>query len=131
MNDEIFDLVKEWLAKAEGDQEVVKILSTDENCPNESVCFHCQQYVEKLLKALLTLHSVEAPRTHDLKRLIKLASPYVPGLSALADRSDRLSDHAIRSRYPGKWREIDDSEMHEMIELSKKFAAILLPLLKR
>ena len=35
MNDEIFDLVKEWLAKAEGDWEVVKILSADENCPNE------------------------------------------------------------------------------------------------
>ena len=66
-----------------------------------------------------------------MKRLIKLASPYVPGLSALADRSDHLSDHAIRSRYPGKWREIDDSEMREMIELSKEFAAILLPLLKR
>ncbi len=130
MNDDILDLVREWVAKAESDWASVEILSANEHCPKESVCFHCQQYAEKLLKALLTLRSVEAPRTHDLKRLIQLAAPHAADLSALADRSDRLSEHAIRSRYPGNWRDIDDSEMREMIDLSREFAAILLPLLK-
>ena len=131
MNDEISDAVEEWLAKAESDWEAVEILSANENCPKETVCFHCQQYVEKLLKALLTLHSVEAPRTHDLKRLIQLAVRYASELSGLADSSDRLSEHAIRSRYPGNWRQIGDSEMREMMKLSKEFAAIILPLVKR
>jgi hypothetical protein len=43
-----------------------------EGCPFDTVCFHCQQAVEKYLKALLTLLGIPAPRTHDLEVLHKL-----------------------------------------------------------
>ena len=41
MNDETSDAVEEWLAKAESDWEAVEILSANENCPKETMCFHC------------------------------------------------------------------------------------------
>jgi HEPN domain-containing protein len=86
--------------------------------------------VEKLLKALLTRHQIEAPRTHDLRRLIQLAAPQAPALAALADRADALSLAGVEIRYPDDWRKVPAEEMGEMIQLAEDFAAILLPLLK-
>jgi HEPN domain-containing protein len=42
--------VKEWLGKANNDWSVVKILLASDSSPMDIVCFHCQQYVEKMLK---------------------------------------------------------------------------------
>ncbi len=69
MKDPIREAVKQWLAKAGSDWSTVEILMASEHCPTEAVCFHCQQYVEKILKALLTLKGIEAPKTHDLPGL--------------------------------------------------------------
>ncbi|NOZ20498.1 MAG: HEPN domain-containing protein [Planctomycetes bacterium] len=85
----------------------------------------------ELLKALLTLHAIEAPRTHSLRRLIQLAEPLAEELCALADASDALTAHGVSSRYPDDAREIDADEMKDMIALAKKFGAILRPKLER
>ena len=125
MNDETASAVGQWRAKAQSDWTTVEILLGSEQCPADTVCFHCQQFVEKLLKALLTSHGVEAPRTHDLRRLIQLAEPFAPELSRFADASDTLTVHGVESRYPGDWREIEPSEMNEVVELARELGAIL------
>ena len=129
MSEEIDDAVRQWVSKAEMDWTSVEILSSHPKGPRQAVCFHCQQYAEKLLKALLTLHEIEAPRTHDLRRLIQLAAPIAPALEPLADRGDRLSIAGVEIRYPDEWREVTEAEMRQMIELTEEFAAVLLPLL--
>jgi HEPN domain-containing protein len=96
-------------------------------CPAEAVCFHCQQYVEKLLKAFLTLNGIEAPKTHDLRRLIQLALPVEPKLAALVGESDALTVHGVQSRYPGDFWQVEKTEMKRLYGLSQKFANILLP----
>ena len=113
MSDEVVETVREWLAKASSDWLAIEILSGHSDCPRETVCFHCQQYVEKLLKALLTLHGIEAPRTHFLRRLIQLSSPLASNLSQFADRADSLSAHAVQTRRPDDWREVGESEMRK------------------
>ncbi len=127
MNDDTRNAVRQWQAKAQSDWTTVQILFTSEQCPADTVCFHCQQYAEKLLKGVLTLHSIEAPRTHDLRRLIQLAQPYVPGLSDLSDSSDALTVHGVETRYPGDWRQIEPAEVQAAVELAKEFGKILLP----
>lgn len=114
-----------WGAKAESDWSAVEILLTSNRCPTDAVCFHCQQYVEKHPKALLTKHAVEAPRTHDLRRLIQLAEPLAPQLSPFADRADELTIHGVQSRYPDDWVEITASEMQEMVALSRELGGII------
>jgi HEPN domain-containing protein len=101
-----------------------------EQCPKDNVCFHCQQYAEKLLKGFLTLHDIESPRTHDLRRLIELAEPYASQLSSLKDDADILTQHGVRSRYPDDWREIKTSEMNQMVYLAREFGKIIIPHLK-
>ena len=128
MNDDIQEAVRQWLAKAQVDWTSVEILAGDSRRPAPAICFHCQQYVEKLLKALLTQHQIEAPRIHDLRRLIQIAVPLAPSLGSLADRADALSLHGVESRYPDDFRLIPDSEVKEMLALAEQFAAIVLPL---
>jgi len=129
MSNEIDDAVRQWRAKAEVDRATVQILSEHPNGPRQAICFHCQQYVEKLLKALLTRHRIEAPRTHDLRRLIQLAAPHAPGLDAFADRADALSLAAVEIRYPDEWREVPIEEMRQMVDLANEMAGFIQPLL--
>ena len=130
MNDDTGELVRQWKEKARNDWTAVEILLDSEQCPAETVCFHCQQFVEKLLKALLTLHSIEAPKTHDLRRLIQLAEPLAPGLSGLSDVSDKLTVHGVETRYPGEWYPVSTAEMNKVVEVSRKFGELLLPKLE-
>jgi HEPN domain-containing protein len=131
MSDQTREAIKQWLAKAESDWTTIEILMASARCPAETVCFHCQQYVEKLLKAFLTLEGIEAPKTHDLRRLIQLASPSEPKLMELTEESDALTVHGVQSRYPGDFWLVETAEMNRLYELSKKFADILLPRLKK
>jgi len=126
MSDRTSEAARQWLARAAIDWSSVEIPAGHEQCPRAAVCFHCQQNVEKLLKALLTLLAIEAPRTHDLRRLVQLAAAKCPQWLALSDRGDLLTDHAVQSRYPDEWREIELAEMNEMIPLAEEFAAVLI-----
>ena len=130
MTDPILEAVQQWLAKAQSDWASVEILIKSDSCPADSVCFHCQQYVEKLLKAFLTLHGLEAPKTHDLRRLVQLASPHEPALTDFMDSSDTLTSHGVAIRYPDDFRQIDPDEMNDVVRLAQRFAEILLPELK-
>lgn len=98
MSDDTGEFVRQWMEKAQSDWTAVEILSASEQCPAEAVCFHCQQYVEKLLKALLTRYGVEVPKTHDLRRLTQLAEPSTPGLSRFSDALDKLTVHGVETR---------------------------------
>jgi HEPN domain-containing protein len=126
MNEQNLEAVRQWQAKAQSDWDAVEILTASKRCPTDTVCFHCQQFVEKLLKALLTRHGIEAPKTHDLRRLIQLALPFAPELSLLADMSDELTVHGVETRYPGEMRQIKKSEMKRVVELARRFRDILL-----
>jgi HEPN domain-containing protein len=127
MNNDAGELVRQWREKARNDWTAVEILMDSEHCPPEAVCFHCQQFVEKLLKALLTKQSIEAPKTHDLRRLIQLVEPFAPELVALSEASDKLTIHGVETRYPGDWYPVSSDEMNEIVEIAREFSKILLP----
>lgn len=65
----------------------------------DTVCFHCQQAVEKCLKAMLALRDVEFPHTHDLRILCDLAAPLVPGVAEFRSRIHALLRYAVEVRY--------------------------------
>lgn len=126
MSDETSEAVDRWRAKAQSDWTTVEILLGSERHPPDSVCFHCQQFVEKLLKALLTRHGIEAPKTHDLRRLIQLAEPFAPELGQFMNASDVLTAHGVETRYPDDWHRIEPAEMNEVVELARKLGSLVL-----
>ena len=67
----------------------------------EIVGFHCQQTVEKYLKALLTFYQIEFPKTHVIRRLLILLGPVEPGIAEELDDANWLSPYGAEIRYPG------------------------------
>lgn len=52
--------------------------------PSDEICFHCQQAVEKFLKALLQEAAVAFYKTHNLEALGKLLLPQYASLVSVA-----------------------------------------------
>lgn len=91
---------KFWLMKAFEDWKVIKIemgLPEDE-ISTSAVCFHCQQFVEKMLKAYLTLKDIPFGRTHVLEVLLESCKLEEEDFSFLDLKN--LSKYAVEVRYP-------------------------------
>jgi HEPN domain-containing protein/predicted nucleotidyltransferase len=99
-------LTLEWVQKAEGDYTVAQ---QAENPVHDAICFHAQQCIEKYLKAWLQEANIPFPRTHNLKELLKMIVPTTPIWQTWQSDFSILSEHAVDSRYPGKFATADDT----------------------
>jgi HEPN domain-containing protein len=95
-------LTREWVRKAEADYRVAQLLRRGKEAVHDAVCFHCQQCVEKYLKALLQELGLPITRTHDLEALRVQLHPHHPSLAPFRRGLGFLSDYAVDARYPGK-----------------------------
>ncbi len=59
------------LRKAENDLKDANILYNSNEASAEGICFHCQQAVEKFLKAYLVYNDKEINKTHDISQLLE------------------------------------------------------------
>ena len=93
---------REWVRCAEEDFDVAAALMRRRTkTAANSIGFHCQQCVEKYLKARLEEAGLVAPRTHDLVALLQLLLPIEPLWASFASALRGLNDYAVRFRYPG------------------------------
>jgi HEPN domain-containing protein len=94
---------KAWIAKAEADFEAAKTLSRSRKrgLP-DLVCYHCQQCVEKYLKAYLTFRRVQFPKTHDLEKLLDIVCSFDPLAEAVRSSVQFINPYSISARYPGE-----------------------------
>ena len=79
------DLVRQWITKAEIDFRTADRLIQDSDPIRESIAFHCQQAVEKYVKAFLVRHQREFPKTHDLDLLLTLVVSVSAELSKILE----------------------------------------------
>ncbi len=66
------DIVSRWIGKADNDLRAVKYLLAIKDAPLDIVSFHCQQAVEKYLRAYLTWVDVRVTKTHDLSNILNV-----------------------------------------------------------
>ncbi len=95
------ELARQWLTKAQND-----LLNADNNLnaeqtPLDTVCFHCQQAAEKMLKAFLVGNGRPHPFTHDLLLLLQHVLPIHANAEQLRDALSLLMPYAVEIRYPG------------------------------
>ena len=91
-----------WLHKAGSDLRAAKVGLEAAPPLLEDVAFHCQQAVEKALKAFLTWHDRPFRRTHDLVELGGQCAEIEAALEPLLRRAAALSEYAWAYRYPGE-----------------------------
>lgn len=94
------ELISEWLAKAEEDFSTATLLYVAKKNPN-NLGFHCQQCIEKMLKALLIKHGITPARTHDLVEITGYCLKKEPNLKVFIKQLMFLNPFAVVSRYPG------------------------------
>jgi HEPN domain-containing protein len=116
--------IHQWLTVAENDFQAYSILASESTPPTIAVVFHCQQYVEKLLKAVLTLNGEEITKTHDIRNLILAAMQYVPDLKSVVDEASELTIYGVETRYPGAIA-ISQDEMKEAVEIATKTGKLI------
>jgi HEPN domain-containing protein len=93
---------REWVRCAEEDFDVASALMRRRTrTAANSIGFHCQQCVEKYLKARLQEAGAGVPKTHDLVALLQLLLAVEPLWASFAPALRRLNDYAVKFRYPG------------------------------
>lgn len=120
MNEETKSYIRQWFAKAGDDLIVIDKLTQYEVVATSAVCFHCQQVVEKYLKAFLIANGVEIRKTHNIEFLLAECEEFDPDFS-LIDPKD-LNDFGVDVRYPGDIYSpsIEETLAHKQIALDVK-----------
>jgi len=89
-----------WFDFAVEDYELVIHLSKKDNRFNRSICFHAQQFVEKILKGVLEKKAILPPRIHDINALSKKVEKLGIKVPLTENQSLLLSSVYIDTRYP-------------------------------
>jgi HEPN domain-containing protein len=130
--DENIQLAKKWVQKAAGD-----LLNADnnlnaENIPLDTVCFHCQQAVEKLLKAYLIAKGKNYPLSHDLLLILEDIKDFDKSAEELRDCLITLNPYAVEVRYPDEYfmpSQEDAVEARQTAEQVRKFISTKCPMI--
>jgi HEPN domain-containing protein len=121
-DDALAGLVQQWLDKAAVDLAAAEQLSGRHAGPSLSfagvVAFHCQQAVEKYVKAFLVRHQVEFPRTHDIAKLLDRVAAVDSGMAESLRSAELLTPFGVEMRYPGDTPELLPAGETEAIELA-------------
>ncbi len=99
--DKKLEYARRWFDKARND-----LLDADNNLaaervPYDTVCFHCQQAAEKLLKGFLVAHGCEYPITHNLFVILDKVIEHDRLAESLREALAILNPYAVEVRYPG------------------------------
>jgi HEPN domain-containing protein len=89
---------KDWLTAAEDDLLSAKKLVSEERLTN-IVAFHCQQCLEKALKAIIEEQSLSSLKSHDLLRLSDKANIQYTKIEFKILAT--INEVYIDARYPG------------------------------
>lgn len=97
--------VQQWIEFAKTDIGVAKHLNEQYYPkPLEIICYHCQQAVEKAIKAIIILCGAKGglPKKHNLSFLLMQISNMVDIPERYYDYSDELTPYGISVRYPNE-----------------------------
>ncbi len=114
--------LKNWLIKALNDYKTAKQLAQapPEEMITDTLCFHCQQFVEKALKAYLYSHKVDFGRVHNLEYLVTLCTEIDSDFDRLYDAAKMLSDFAVQVRYPDDFYIPSVNEARQCLDMTTK-----------
>ena len=101
--------VESLKASAEEDLWTANLVKDNDDEKTRIICFHLQQYVEKMLKAKLLGKGIQYPRKHDLVSLLELFDDKEM-LDRHIEDAANLSDYATAFRYERRVPSIEEME---------------------
>jgi HEPN domain-containing protein len=115
MSHEQKDYIKKWFEIAEHDMEAAQLIIEMKPLILDIACFHCQQAIEKYLKAFLVYNNKVIERTHNLNLLQEQCSEI--------DRDfenyylNKINEFSVNVRYPDEYFLPDLEEANDYYSL--------------
>jgi HEPN domain-containing protein len=93
--------------------------------PLDTAIYHCQQAAEKAVKGFLAFHDHRLERSHDVERLVDLATAYEANFKHYEEAAITLTPYATAYRYPGESTSLEPSraEFEEALKLASELVA--------
>ena len=111
----------EWLKYAQNDADVAAHLSVAYRpLPTNTICWLCQQAVEKSYKAILAYHDERVPKTHNITRLQQATIVYESSVSIDEKIADKITEFATEARYPDNVFDFTDDDAEFGLIYAKK-----------
>jgi len=123
---ELIEYIKRWIKKADHDLGTAIITFTHIPKYKDTIAFHCQQAVEKYLKAYLLKLELPHSRTHDVVFLLEQINKHEKVEQEWFERALELQDFAVEIRYPDQIIELSDKEIRTAIETAKLFREMII-----
>ena len=123
------DLARAWMQKADSDRLNAE-RTVQSAGPYDTACFHCQQAVEKYLKAVLAFAGQPIPRTHDLEEVYNQCLAVAPALSLDGTELSLLTPYAVQLRYDADFWP-DQGTARQALDVANRVRAAVLTVLPR
>jgi HEPN domain-containing protein len=120
------EVIRLWIRKADHDLQNIANNLTAEEIPTDTLCFHAQQAIEKLFKALMVAHGLRLSKTHDLSKLLTDISDIAPELLIYESALEEISDYSVSARYPDTFYEPSLAETSRAYETAKEVRKLIL-----
>jgi HEPN domain-containing protein len=124
MSDQV-DEIKRWITKGDHDLGTAKI--TYLHIPEylDTVTFHCQQAVEKYLKAYLIFQSTTFRSSHDLIYLLDLITQKDSNFKNYYDTISELQGYAVEIRYPNETIFLSNEKVEKAMMIAKNLRELV------
>ena len=113
------DYIEQWIIKGDHDLGTAKV--TYLHIPEylDTVTFHCQQAVEKYLKAYLIFQSAAFKSSHDLVYLLDLITLKDADFENYYDDVSELQGYAVEIRYPNETIYLSNEKVEKALMIAK------------
>src|SRR5690606_17037435 len=115
------EFVGEWIEKGDHDLGSAKLIFLHIPEYFDTIAFHCQQAVEKYLKALLIYFEIDFKRSHDLMYLLDLLSQSLEIKESMYDSALLLNVFSVQIRYPDNTVYLSSEELETSISIAQDF----------
>lgn len=129
MDEGLKDLIGKWIIKADNDLKTAKQGLESEEPVTDSICFHCQQSVEKYLKLFLQAKNKKPEPIHSISILLQQCIAEEPSFEKLTG-IEYLTDYAVTLRYPDDFYIPEIEEAKEAYSLALKVKDFVLERIK-
>ena len=126
MNDHNLSVILSWIEKADHDLGSAKIIFLHIPEYVDTIAFHCQQAVEKYIKAALIYFEIDFKKTHDLPYLLDLLSCKTQIDTEAYEKAILLNGFGVALRYPNEIIPLSEAEIRNAISISEEFRDIML-----
>ena len=114
-------LVKLWMEYGDRDLHTAEIIHAHASEYSDMIGFHCQQAVEKYIKAYLIFLNIEFPNTHNLTLLLDLVKDKADFKEDFSEQANELKVFAVEVRYPLGKVDLSTIDLNNKIKTANDF----------